>query len=1008
MTDNITDPILNYTPGTRKTTCLKSSVYFLLCFLLPFTGYAFKGDDQPEGDEIVVTVEFKNIGSMDMPAIYANNEIFLSTTGVLDFLHIKNTVSPSFEWVKGFFQNERDTFFIDQSHNRISYKGKLNDIPAGLIRTETGLYMNLKYFKSVFGIDGVFYFRRLVVTLSTDYELPLMREMKQELMRRNLNKLKGDQKADTTIKMSRPLFHFGMADWAVMSSQQSQGGDQTTLNLGLGAVLAGGEANASINYYSQQDFNEKLQFYQWRYVNNDFAALRQVVAGKIYTQATSSLYAPVVGIQFTNAPTTNRSSYGTYRLSNTTEPNWIVELYVNEVLVDYMKADASGFYSFDVPLVYGYTAVKLRFYGPYGEVRTSQQYINIPFNFLPKNEFEYSLSGGIVEDNKDSRFSRVRTNYGLTRSITIGGGVEYLSSVTSGNTMPFLNTSVRLTQRMMLSGEYTYGVRSRGILSYRLPGGLQADIDYTKYNKGQTAIYYNYLEERKVVVSMPIHTKKLSLFTRLTVDEVVVPETKYTNTEWSIMGFYKKIGVNFSTYASIVKDKLPYLYSIASLTTPVPGKMLLTSQLQYDYKESKPVFVKFMLEKHIFTGGYFDLSFQDFFNTDNYNVLVGLRYDFSFSRVAFSALAGNNNTYSRVEAASGSIIYDRKSRYLNANNRSNVGKGGVAILPFLDLNCNGVKDAGEPRAPGLKVRINGGRVLYDEDDTVIRILDLEAYYKYFIELNRNSFDNIAWQIKNKTINVTASPNNITMIEVPVTVVGEVSGMVSIKAKGSDKPKGQGQISVCIFNHDSVQVAKVISESDGYFSYLGLQPGSYYVRLDSGQLHRLNYQSVPPSIPAIIKPNRDGDVADGLDFVLQHKDNEPGSETDKHDVATGDEQPATKAKDVPDTLLKSPATNSEPRKDTANEQQQHAEVIGKEGSYAILVDVYADIDKAGILKTKIMRAFRLPVSVVQDGEDYKVEIVGFSSRSAAKKYLPRLATWGFPEALIIRLKEQVTK
>src|SRR5665811_2592471 len=101
----------------------------------------------------------------------------------------------------------------------------------------------------------------------------------------------------------------------------------------------------------------------------------------------------------TSAPTTFRRSFGSYTLTDKTEPGWIVELYVNNVLVDYVKADASGFFTFEVPIVYGNTQVKLRYYGPWGEERTREQNIIIPYNFLPHKEFEYTVSAGVVEDS---------------------------------------------------------------------------------------------------------------------------------------------------------------------------------------------------------------------------------------------------------------------------------------------------------------------------------------------------------------------------------------------------------------------------------------------------------------------------------------------------------------------------------------------------------------------------------------------------------------------------------
>ncbi|MCH7719479.1 MAG: hypothetical protein IH988_00615, partial [Planctomycetes bacterium] len=235
--------------------------------------------------------------------------------------------------------------------------------------------------------------------------------MRLEQMRLNIIRLKGGFKADSTIGRNYPLFHFGTADWSINSSQQVNGYSNTRLNIALGAILAGGELKSIINYSDNQPFLEKQQYYLWRYVNNDQKVMRQVMAGKIAAQSISTIYDPVLGVQVTNSPTIIRKSFGTYTLSNYTEPNWTVELYVNNVLIDYVKADASGFFTFDVPLIYGNTDVTLRYYGSWGEEQTSKENFKIPHNFLPQKKFEYTISSGIVEDDKNSVFSQARVNY---------------------------------------------------------------------------------------------------------------------------------------------------------------------------------------------------------------------------------------------------------------------------------------------------------------------------------------------------------------------------------------------------------------------------------------------------------------------------------------------------------------------------------------------------------------------------------------------------------------------
>jgi len=91
------------------------------------------------------------------------------------------------------------------------------------------------------------------------------------------------------------------------------------------------------------------------------------------------------------------------------------------------------------------------------------------------------------------------------------------------------------------------------------------------------------------------------------------------------------------------------------------------------------------------------------------NIGIGIRYNLPFAQVAASGLQGNNTT-SFVESVRGSLWYDGRTNYLGASSRSSVGKGGLAILAYLDLNGNGLRDANEPKVEGLKISINGGRI----------------------------------------------------------------------------------------------------------------------------------------------------------------------------------------------------------------------------------------------------------------------------------------------------------
>ncbi|MEJ1730007.1 hypothetical protein SMA90_27105, partial [Escherichia coli] len=180
---------------------------------------------------------------------------------------------------------------------------------------------------------------------------------------------------------------------------------------------------------------------------------------------------------------------------------------------------------------------------------------------------------------------------------------------------------------------------------------------------------------------------------------------------------------------------------------------------------------------------------------------------------------------------------DARSKYLGVNNRSSVGKGGIILYPFLDLNWNGQRDKGEPKAFGMEVQVSGGRIQYKEQDTITRIYDLQPYAEYLVTLIGSKFDNIAWRMPNQTLSVVVDPNQFKRIEVPVVVVGEASGQVNLRDRNT--LRGQGRITVQFYNQDTVMIYNTLTESDGYFSYMGLAPGKYMAAIDPEQMKKLN-------------------------------------------------------------------------------------------------------------------------------------------------------------------------
>ena len=939
-------------------------------------------DDEPEFFEISVYFNVPRIGGADLPALILDDNLYLSVTDVFSFLKIRADVSPGFNYIDGFFIDEKARYRIDREQNTIEYNNRAFRLnPGDLLRTETNLYLKSNYFGEIFGLEASFNFRSLSVNLNTSVELPIIREMRLEQMRRNVGQLTGDIIADTTIAPRYPLFRLGVADWNISTSHTIDGNTNSRLALKLGSVIAGGETNVTLNYNPNTPFVHKDQYYTWRFANNDFRPLRQVTLGKTMGQSIATLNSPVIGIQLTNTPTTYRRSYGSYTISDVTEPGWTVELYVNNVLIDYQQADASGFFSFEVPLIYGNTDIRLQYYGPWGEVRSEEKSISVPFNFLPQGTFEYRITGGVLEDSTNSRFSRANFDIGATSFLTVGGGVEYLSSYREGGFIPFVNTSIRLAPTLLISGEYAHEVKFTGNLNYRLFSDIQLEMSYTKYDENQTAIFTNFLEERKASLSMPFRKNQFALFSRLTYNQFIMASSKYSSAELLLSTSYKWLNANLTTSAIYTNFNDPDIYSTLHLGIRAIRGFVFTPQLQYNYKRGEIVTLKGSVEKHLRQKGYLNFSYEHNFHTESTNIELGLRFDLSFGRFGASARRSGSNTVITGNAA-GSILTDIKGKYIGTSERPSVGRGGLVLLPFLDLNGNGIRDEGEPRAYGVELRSQGGRTEYNQKDTTIRVFELEPYTNHLITLHEANFQSIAWQLTHKTMRVAIDPNQFKHIDVPISIISEAAGMVYIQRGTSQR--GLGRVIVNFYRSDSSFIKSVLSEEDGYFTYFGLTPGSYYATLDNQQLQRINMQSLTEVIHFTIEQSIDGEYLDDLEFILEPLQTEPQPTTPV----------STPAPDVPVTPP-TPPVKQQHWDDGVNEMYtvQLAALKSHNGIYEQLLPLLLQVPGIEITETLSSDGF------------YRYYAGSFKESSQAAAVLKAARSTGWKDAFINKLSPE---
>lgn len=826
-------------------------------------------------EEVEVLFNVPNIGTTTIPALLNEAAIYLPITDVFQYLRIKMDVAPDGMTLQGFFIREDIPYSINIVERKI-HKGD-QQYPlskAELITTEDRAYLRSNLYEEIFGLECQFDFRALSVKLRTTLELPAIRELLRERLRANLKKLTDSVRYDRRIPRRRLLLNGGMFDWTYFSTFNQAASPSHTAILQLGGELAGGDASVGVTATTQHRLTWRDIPATWHYVadENSYNDLfSQAYVGHIGSSLPFPYGYNALGAQITNIPPIYRKSFGIYRISDRTDPDWSIELYVNNQLVDFVKADGSGDYSFEIPLSYGRTDVTLRFYGPWGEERWVERKIQVPYSFLPPGEVEYELIGGILQDLAFAPFGQGRLHVGLTSGITLNSGLSYIIRDINNIMLPSVGASVRLFDELLLSGEYTHDLEYRGSLGYTLPLQIGLELYHRQLTGIHSPAHEAKTKESGMAITFPFdlflfsgnaqgNARYSSSLTSRTISGSMAVAT-------SLFGIPAGIttAIELSGADSLLLQSARTAGRLSFLTYFLGGFTSFRPQLEFNHLTQRIAIGRFDLERTFFNivrlGGTITYDFQN----KQLGWLATLSFDLPFAQI-------NTNVQRQAQLLGGSVSgrgslqYDSDNSTLIAGRRNVVGKAAASLVGFLDINNNGLMDPEDQQLRGLDIAINGGIVDRSYNDSITRVLDLEPYRNYFIKIDPASLEDIAWKPKYSTMMVNLTANRFQQITVPIIVGAEINGKVVLQRNNSKKGLSGMKI---IFNQiDGEYRDSVVTEPGGEYHYIGLPVGRYSVSVDSGQLRAIAGNPKQKMVEITVKESRDGEIIDNVIIVLE--------------------------------------------------------------------------------------------------------------------------------------------
>ncbi|MGB4399545.1 MAG: hypothetical protein WBJ10_09260, partial [Daejeonella sp.] len=204
---------------------------------------------------------------------------------------------------------------------------------------------------------------------------------------------------------------------------------------------------------------------------------------------------------------------------------------------------------------------------------------------------------------------------------------------------------------------------------------------------------------------------------------------------------------------------------------------------------------------------------------------------------------------------------------------------------------------------------------------------------------------------------------------PVKVSGEVSGMIYAK---NDDHKGQGRILINFFRNGK-PAGRTLSETDGFFSYLGLPPGNYTAEVDSAQLSQLKASAKPASFSFNIAPLLEGDVVSEVEFKLQDADYMRPPLIDLTPARTANVViTGLKASHIVPKFINFP--------DNRQKSRSYKPAKTLIYNYLIIANAFGDKSQSALIQKTLSNRYGYPVKVNPSGSlSYQIVIEGFETK-----------------------------
>jgi hypothetical protein len=851
-------------------------------------------------DEEILILQFqldRYILSDGITGYLTKNGTLLSLQEVASALEFGISVDPATGQASGWTTDESRIFALDLYRRDVVVNGKRESVDLSRVELhEDGIYVDALLLSKWIPADLIVNLSRLTVKVSPREKLPIQTRLERETAQSKLNRSDKFRPSYPRARSSYALLDWPFVDASSSLYQRS-------------AQLGGREARYS--GYVSGDFLFLSTTLYLAGMNGDSLTDARLTMGRHNPEGKllgplnaqsielGDLFTPQLslacnsqpgrGLEINSFPLSRPSEYDRTTLRGELPPNWEVELYRNDVLLDVQSASSDGQYEFvDVPLLYGSNVFRLVFYGPQGQKREEVKSAFVGSGMIRSGEGHYRISA----TQQDKYIIRDRSFY--TNSELIGDGrfiAEYelgishnVSVSTGGASIPFeggRKNFANLGLRASLLGTF-----SRLDISRNLGGGtallLAAQTDlFGKDVYAEHVQFVDYESERfkrsgdpiknserlRINGSIPFWpVKRISFGLDGYIEQRQSGQNRYElNNRISIHshGFSVSNNLRGSLIQGGGIDRIrrvdgQFLLSgqFRKLTLrsqisydPPPNQKFKLLSLSADYRFSAEFNSKLIINRDLILQKWTDYTVG--FNRTFEEFIIGLegRYE-------------NEDNYSLRLTLSFSLGWQRQSHHPVLSSHRMGNSGAASVRVYLDKNFNGQFDENDQPLEGVRLRYSGRTSSPTDTRGVTFMTGLSCHRTTGITLELGTLEDPFWFPVNEGLEIIPRPGKTIQLDFPVVETGEIDGTVFLQ-RGTSTIEASNVV-VQLLDYSRKILQEVKTSFDGFYLFTNVPPGLYIVRISEEQMKRLKLKQIADNR---VRINKSGQIISNQDFTI---------------------------------------------------------------------------------------------------------------------------------------------